>query len=177
MVMDEVAQALRRAATVLQRRPDMGLHDDAPATARWERGTRVVASHASGAKVQTDMPGELGGTGDQVSPGWLFRAGLATCAATCIAMRAATEGIELTTLEVKASSRSDTRGVLGMADDAGERVYAGPCDVQLRICIAASGASAQRLRALVDEAMRCSPIPNAVKNAVPMTLHVEVAEA
>lgn len=177
MALDHVAEALRRAATVLERRPDMGLHDDAPATARWERGVRIVASHANGATVQTDMPGELGGTGDQVTPGWLFRAGFASCAATSIAMRAATEGIELTTLEVKASSRSDTRGVLGMADAAGEPVDPGPCDVQLRVRIAATGASEQRLRALVDDAMRCSPIPNAVKNVVPMALHVEVTEA
>jgi len=176
MALHEVAEALRRAETVLERRPDKGLHDDAPATARWDRGMRIVASHANGATVQTDMPGELGGTGDQVTPGWLFRAGLASCAATCIAMRAATEGLALTTLEVIASSRSDTRGLFGMKEPSGEHVYPGPCDVQLRIRIAAAGASAQQLRALVEEATSCSPIPNAVKNAVPMTLHVEVAE-
>jgi uncharacterized OsmC-like protein len=60
------------------------------------------------------MPSEVGGSGDQVTPGWLFRAGLASCAATRIAMAAAAEGIELATLEVRASSRSDTRGLLGM---------------------------------------------------------------
>ena len=177
MALDEVAEALRRAVTVLERRPDIGLHDDAPATARWERGMRIVASHANGATVQTDMPGELGGTGDQVSPGWLFRAGLASCAATCIAMRAATAGFELTTLEVKASSRSDTRGVLGMKELSGERVYAGPCDVQLRVRIAAAGVSDAELHALVAEATQCSPVPTAVWNAVPMALHVEVAES
>jgi len=63
-----------------------GLLPDRPATARWERGTRVVASHANGAQMATDMPNELGGTGDGVTPGWLFRAGLASCAATSIAL-------------------------------------------------------------------------------------------
>ena len=74
----------------------MGMHDDAPATARWRGGTRVVTSHANGIEIPTDMPGELGGSGDRVTPGWLFRAGLASCAATRIAMGAAAEGIELT---------------------------------------------------------------------------------
>lgn len=175
MRMDPIAEALQRAATVLERRPDMGLHDDAPATARWEGGTRIVATHASGKSMQTDMPCELGGTGDQVSPGWLFRAGLASCAATCIAMQAAKQGIALDTLEVKATSRSDTRGMLGLADAAGQPVYAGPCDVQLHVRIGAAGASAPQLRALVEDATRCSPIPSAVRSALPVALHVDVA--
>ena len=118
----------------------MGLHDDAPATARWEGGTRVVASHANGTQVPTDMPAELGGTGDQVTPGWLFRAG-ARLVRGDDASRwpRPPQGIELTTLEVRASSRSDTRGLLGMADADGEPVCAGPRDVQLHVRIAAPG--------------------------------------
>ena len=95
MTTQRVAAALQRVAAVLRRRPEVGLHDDAPATARWEGGTRIVASHANGIRMSTDMPSELGGSGDQVTPGWLFRAGLASCFSTCIAMGAATEGIEL----------------------------------------------------------------------------------
>ena len=110
MTTGDLAQALQRAQSVLRRRPEMGLHDDAPATARWQHGTRTVASHANGMQMTTDMPGELGGSGDQVTPGWLFRAGLASCAATSIAMAAAAQQIELTSLEVRATSRSDARG-------------------------------------------------------------------
>jgi uncharacterized OsmC-like protein len=177
MVMEDIAAAMRRVKTVLQRRPEVGVHDDAPATARWERGMRVVASHANGTQLHTDMPGELGGTGDKITPGWLFRAGLASCAATRIAMGAAAEGIELTALEVKASSRSDTRGILGMTDESGNAVFAGPSDVQLHVRIAASGVSPQRLREIVEESHRCSPVPNAVENAMPVALHVEVETA
>src|SRR6187401_1206577 len=94
MPMQDVAAAMERVKTVLERRPEMGLHDDAPATARWEGGTRIVASHSNGKQMATDMPAELGGSGDQVTPGWLFRAGLASCAATTIAMAAARHGID-----------------------------------------------------------------------------------
>lgn len=177
MVMEDIAAAMQRVKTVLQRRPDVGVHDDSPATARWERGMRIVASHANGTQLLTDMPGELGGTGDKVTPGWLFRAGLASCAATRIAMGAAAEGIDLTVLEVKASSRSDLRGLLGMADESGQAVFAGPSDVQLHVRIAANGVSAQRLRALVEESHRCSPVPKVVETAMPVTLHVEVEAA
>lgn len=174
MTTQQLAQAMHRVEVVLKRSPDVGLHDDAPAAARWEVGTRVVASHANGTQIPTDMPGELGGSGDKVTPGWLFRAGLASCAATSIAMAAAAEGIELATLEVLVSSRSDTRGLLGMADADGEPVYAGPCDVRLLVRISAHGIAPERLRDLVEKSYRCSPIPNAVKNAVPVDFRIDV---
>ena len=174
MTTQDIAAAMQRVEAVLRRRPEIGLHDDAPATAHWESGTQVVASHANGTQMLTDMPGELGGSGDQVTPGWLFRAGLASCAATRIAMGAAAEGIELATLEVLASSRSDTRGLLGMADAEGELVYAGPQDVQLLVRISAHGVSSERLRALVEDSHHYSPVPNALQNAVPVALRIDV---
>jgi uncharacterized OsmC-like protein len=174
MSAQDLAQALQRVEVVLRRRPEMGLHDDAPATARWDGGTRIVSSHANGMQIQTDMPSELGGTGDQVTPGWLMRAGLAACTATRIAMGAAAAGIELTTLELRASSRSDTRGMLGMPDVDGTPVGAGPRDVQLHVTIAARGVEAERLRALVEESHRCSPVPCAIQEPVPVALSIEV---
>lgn len=95
MAAADIAKALQRVESVLRRRPDSGLNDDAPATARWDGGTRMVANHPSGKQVLTDMPAEIGGSGDQVTPGWLFRAALASCTATRIAMAAAAQGIAL----------------------------------------------------------------------------------
>lgn len=174
MSMQHVAAALERAENVLRRRPDMGLQDDAPATARWEGGTRIVASHANGTQMATDMPCELGGSGDQVTPGWMFRAGLASCAATSIAMHAAAAGIELSALEVRASSRSDTRALLGMAGTDGVRVPSAPCNMQLAVRIAAPGVAPEHLHALVTQACGRSPIPNAVENALPLELRIDL---
>ena len=177
MTLQKIATALQRVEAVLQRRPEHGLHDDAPATARWEGGARVTSSHANGTQVSSDMPSELGGTGDHVTPGWLFRAGLASCAATSIAMAAAAAGIELASLEVRASSRSDTRGLLGMADGEGRPVYAGPHDVELSVRISAPGVAPERLRSLVEDGVHRSPIPNAVQNATALPLHIDIAAA
>ena len=174
MAAPDLATALQRVHAVLQRRPDTGLHDDAPATACWRGGTRVIASHANGAQVLTDMPAELGGTGDQVTPGWLFRAGFASCAATSIVMAAAREGITLQTLELRVSSRSDARGLLGMADESGQPVDAMPSNMQLHVRIAADGVSSERLRALAEQGIACSPIPRAVQHAVPFALHIDI---
>jgi uncharacterized OsmC-like protein len=174
MASQEIAAAMRRVESVLKRRPEVGLHDDALATARWASGTRVVSSHANGTQILTDMPTELGGSGDQITPGWLFRAGLASCLATRIAMGAAAAGFELGMLEVLASSRSDARGLFGMSENSGEPVCAGPRDVQVLVRIAAPGVSPERLRILIEESNRCSPVSAAVRDAVPMTLRIEV---
>ena len=167
---------MQRVEAILQRRPGAGMHPEAPATARWEGGTRIVASHANGAQVATDMPSELGGAGNDVNvtPGWLFRAGFASCAATCIAMGAAAEGIELASLEVTAKSRSDLRGLLGMNDAEGKPVYAGPRDVELVVRVRAPGVAADRLRELIETRYRCSPISSAVASAMPVNLSIVI---
>jgi len=174
MAAQDIAAALQRAVTIFRQRPEAALHPDAPAAARWEGGTRVAARHANGARVQTDMPSELGGSGDQVTPGWLLRAGLASCLATRIVMAAAAEGIELTDLEVSASSRSDARGMLGMADAAGGAVFPGPRDLELRVRIAGHAASAEDLRRLVERSHRVSPNSAAIESALPIALAIEV---
>jgi uncharacterized OsmC-like protein len=124
------------------------------------------------------MPADLGGDGGAVTPGWLLRAGLASREATTIAMVAAVEGIELETLEVIASSRSDTRGLLGMTDAEGKRIRAGPGDVQLHVRIsAADGTSAQKLRALVERSHACSPVSCAMQDPIRVELLIDCEDA
>ena len=177
MSLQNIATALKRVETALTRRPEAGLHDDTPAAARWQGGTGVVTRHDNGTALPTDMPRELGGSGEHVTPGWLFRAGLASCAVTSIVFVAAAEGIALTTLEVRATSRSAARGLLGMADASGEAVYAGPGELTLQVRIAAEGVPAERLRALVEAGLRHSPIPNAASHATPYALHIDTVGA
>ncbi|WP_077033860.1 OsmC family protein [Pelomonas sp. KK5] len=175
MSLIDVAAALERVRAVLRRRPESGLHDDAAATARWEGGTRVLASHAGGARFVTDMPTELGGSGEHPTPGWLFRAGMSSCAVVSIVFAAAGEGIELAALEVKATSRSDSRGMFGLPDAEGRPISAGPGELQLHVRIAAPGVPEARLRALVEAAVARSPMPTAVRNANPLALNIDVS--
>ena len=171
---ERILKAMQRVRAVLARRPQAGVHADEPATARWDEGMRVITSHADGTHVTTDMPAELGGAGNQPTPGWLFRAGLASCLATRIAMEAIAAGILLTRLEVIAKSTSDVRGLLGMMGDADEPVTAAPCEVQLEVHIGASNVAHERIRALVDASYRCSPVSAAVERAIPVGLLVDI---
>lgn len=174
MTLQIVGTAVKRVMAAFQRLPEIGIHVDPPAVARWESGTRVVTRNADGLEFVTDMPKELGGAGDQVTPGWLFRAGVASCAVTSITLAAANEGVELTALEVDVGSRSDVRGLLGMAEPNGEPVYAGPFDVVLRVTIAANGSSPEGLMTLVEGCLSHSPIPSALKAVTPFSLRVNV---
>lgn len=171
-----IAQAMERAVTVLTRRPDKGVHDDASARACWRGGTRITSHHASGTRMDTDMPTELGGSGDCVSPGWLFRSGIAACAATVIAMVAASEGIALDALEVVVGSESDTRGVLGMREVDGTPIPAGPLGLRVEVRIQADGVDDARLRQLVDDGMKRSPMMDALLRHPPVTVEVRVDE-
>lgn len=85
-----------------------------------------------------------------------------------IALRAAQEGISLTTLEVTAGSDSDDRGLL--TDDAA----AGPLRVWTQVRLGAEGVAEARLRGVVDWADAHSPVGDAIRRAVPMTTEVEV---
>jgi uncharacterized OsmC-like protein len=173
----DVATALARVISVLKRRAGAGMHEDVPAIAHWNGGLSVTTTHPNGAQVQTNMPVEWGGDANTVSPGWLMRAGLSACAATCIAMLAARRAVELTDLDVRASSRSDARGIFGMMGAGNERVSPGPHDLHLRVRISARNASSAQLRALVEEACACSPVSTALLETTPIELHIEEGTA
>lgn len=171
---NRIAASIERLKSVIGRRPECAVHDDAPATARWDSGTRVVASHANGHTMVTDMPPELGGEGRHVTPGWMFRAGIASCSATRIAMSAAEQGIVLDYLEVVAGSTSDARGILGMPDAAGGAVPAGASEVRLAVRIAADGVDDERLRRLVRDSHPLAPMASNIERSVPVILSVTV---
>jgi uncharacterized OsmC-like protein len=169
-----IAAALERLKAVVLRRPEFAVHDDAPATARWDGGTRIVSSHANGHAMVTDMPADMGGQGQHVSPGWMFRAGIASCCATRIAMAAAQEGIVLSQLEVVAGSTSDVRGMLDMPDAGGGTVPAGASEIRLDVRIAADGLDDERLRRLVQDSHRLAPMSSNIERSVPLILTVAI---
>jgi len=177
MTLQHIATALERAESVLRRRPDMAVHEDTTATSRWEGGLRCISSHPNGTEIATDVDREIGGTGDEVSPGWLMRAGIASCAASSLVMRAAAAGIELTSLEVIVRSHSDTRGLLGIAAADGAAIDPAPREIELVFRLAARDASHERLEALVAESQRCAPVPAAVLHGVPARVRVEIEPA
>jgi uncharacterized OsmC-like protein len=144
----------------------------APATARLIDGLRCAVDGPQGASLMTDMASAMGGGASAPAPGWLLRASLASCTATSIAMRAASLGVELATLEVTVESAGDLRGLLGL-----DGVSAGYASIAARVRIAATGTSAAELREIVEWADRHSPIPCTARGSPRYALDVEILPA
>jgi uncharacterized OsmC-like protein len=87
-----------------------------------------------------------------------------------LAMEAARDGIELTELEVSVESESDFRGVLGV--DAS--VQPGPLSMRVGIRLAATDATEEQLRAIVERAESRSPVRDALARAVPMRTELAI---
>ena len=163
-----LADAIRGATEYLAAHPEEAAYTDSAAAATLEDGLRVVVRDPSGRTAETDMPTGIGGADSAPSPGWLFRAALASCDATLIAIRAATLGVELDRVEVTIDSESNDYGMLGLD----ESVPAGPLSVRTRVSVAAKGTDRETIREIVDWATAHCPVCDAVKRAVPVSVEI-----
>lgn len=172
MTTANIRQALETLSHLIAEQPAMAVTKNVPATARLLEGLRCEVKGPNGESAYTDMPPTVGGTASAPSPGWLFRASLASCTTTTIALRAARLGIALTTLEVTAESDSDHRGLLGLDD----KISASLSPITIRIRIGASGITADQLRELALWGDRHSPIACTARSAPNCSVEVEVAD-
>ena len=165
-----IQQAIEKTSRLIAEQPEKARAKNAPATARLIRGLRIESKGPNGETAHTDMPPAMGGEASAPSPGWLFRAAIASCTATCIATKAARQGISLATLEVTIESSSDNRGMLGLDD----RISAGLSEIACRVKIGADGVSAEKLRELVEWGDRHSPMACTARGTPSFSLAVEV---
>jgi len=165
----QVREAIEKMTGVLAEQPQKARSKNAAATATLEAGLRFQVAGPNGEAAVTDMATALGGDASAPAPGWLFRASLASCHATVIAMRAARLGLTLKTLEVTVMSESDARGLLGTDD----KVSAGLVGMGIHVKIGATGVDPEQLRELVSWAMAHSPVGCTVRDA--QTTPVEVS--
>ena len=169
--MPGVGEAVEKLEKALVAAPEKGLARNSPATATLQRDLSVRVSGPRGESLATDMPPALGGAAAAPPPGWLLRAGLASCTATVIAMRAARLGVVLDTLEVTVESESDNRGMLGTDDNVSAALSA----LVTRVRIGARDVEAERLREIVAWADRHSPVACTVREERQVGVEIEVA--
>lgn len=166
----QVREAIQTLARVLAEQPHKARAKNPAASAELEGGLRFRISGPNGETASTDMPVALGGKASAPAPSWLFRASLASCTATVIAMHAAQLGVTLDTLKVSVSSESDVRGLLG----TDEKISAGLDGMHLHVQIGAAGASPEQLRDIVSWADSHSPVGCTARGARSTALEIEV---
>lgn len=162
-------ESLERAKRLFLERPAAAKKPNTAATAVWREGLVCEIAGPAGEKAVTDMPEPMGGTGSGSNPGWLLRAGMASCAATAIAMRAAMQGIALRTLEVNVQSESDARGLVGIPE-----VPTALGNMRMTIKIGADGVDETRLRELAEWGEANSPVSCTMRDRPPVAVAVTV---
>src|SRR6476620_3278383 len=109
-----IATALETVSAAITANPEKARAKYAPATATLTDGLKCRVIGPSGESIETDMGKAMGGTASAPNPGWYFRASIAACCSTAIAMNAGRRGINLTVLEVTVEADGDNRGLLGL---------------------------------------------------------------
>ena len=167
----DIARAIANARSYLTANPAEARYRDGAATATIEDGLRVRVTGTDGSSLVTDMVTGVGGGGSAPSPGWMFRAAYASCAATLIAMRAAEEGWALSALDVTVDSESDDRGILGLSPE----IPAGPLSVRVSVRASAPGVDAGVFRAAIEAAVARCPVHDAVVRPVPVEIEIRAS--
>ena len=165
-----IRDAIEKISRALAEQPEKAKSKNVPATARLLDGLRCEVTGSNGETVHTDMPPAMGGAASAPNPGWVFRASLASCTATTIAMHAARLGVTLTTLDVTVESHSDNRGLLGLDD----KISAGLSSLATRVKIGASDVPPDQLRELAEWGDRHSPVACTARMSPSYALKVEV---
>jgi len=167
---ESIKRALEGAVGYLTANPHEARYRDGHARATLRDGLVVDVTGAAGEVLVTDMTTSVGGTASAPSPGWLFRAAIASCVTTLIAMRAASQEVAIESLEVTVDSESDDRGILGI--DAS--VPAGPLSVRVSVAVHASGVDGDLLREIARWGVEHCPVVDAVGRQVPVETLIEV---
>jgi uncharacterized OsmC-like protein len=165
-----IAATLESVVATIKANPEKARAKYAPATATLADGLKCSVTGPSGESLATDMGKAMGGDASAPNPGWYFRASIAACCSTAIAMNAARRGINLTALEVTVEADGDNRGILGMD----ESVSAGHGALRTNVKIASDNASPEQLQDLVRFAEAHSPVGCTVRDAPPNALRIDV---
>jgi uncharacterized OsmC-like protein len=171
MTTSQISATLDKMSDTIAKIPEKAVAKHESATARLADGLKFQITGPSGMMVETDMPFAMGGSASQPNPGWMFRASLASCCATVIAMRAAQTNIDLTMLEVQVDSGGDLRGILGIDDE----ISAGMTSLTTKVRIAAHNATPSQLEELVKWGNAHAPVGCTVQNAATNSLKIEIA--
>lgn len=169
--MAEIRESIENAVRYLSEHPDEARYTDSYARATIGEALRVQVEGPNRERIVTDMSGGVGGRGEEPSPGWLFRAAIASCVASTIGMEAAREDVTLSSLEVDVDSESDDRGILGMDTS----VPAGPLSTRIGIRARADGVEEERLRELLARGAGRCPVCDATKRAINVSLEIETS--
>jgi uncharacterized OsmC-like protein len=149
--------AFERNVRALTKRPALG-RDTGVLTARIRDGL-TCEIEAGPFRLVADMPTTAGGKGAAPTPGVYGRAALGSCLAIGYMMRAAAQGVPITSVEVEVRADYDAGALYGVGD-------APPGYTEVRYVVTLeSNAPEEALRRVLDEADAHSPYLDVFRRA------------
>lgn len=170
MDQQDIASNITRAREYLRTLPAMAQSHDVPASATVLHDLVMKVSGPDG--MPDGLVAGIGSSAAVPSPGWFFRAALASQVALFITMRSAEKGALLEDLEVIVDAETDDRGALGMD----EGIPAGPLSMVITVRYSRSNVSDAETRDIVDWSISHTPIHDAVTRPVPVSFRIEKGE-
>ncbi|MBS1827430.1 MAG: OsmC family protein [Acidobacteria bacterium] len=165
---DQLRDTLERNARALALRPSIG-QNTAITMVRLTEGLACEVEEGPW-KLRVDMSPKSGGAGSAPNPGVLGRASLGSCLAIGYAMWAARRGVALEEISVEVQADFDTAAEYGLTDDQ-PGYHQVRCNVKVR-----SKAPAEEVRAVIEEADRCSSYLAVWTKPQDVRLNIEVTE-
>ena len=153
-----IAAALQRLNGTLDRRPNFGRHTGSSVTTLGE-GLRCE-TEVDGFTIVSDLRPAFGGEGSAPTPSVLLSSALGACLAMGYQLRAAENGIELTSVRVTVETDSELGGML-RCDSPAPPGFTG---IRYRVDVE-SPAPTSDLERIVDLADRLSPVLDALTTA------------
>jgi uncharacterized OsmC-like protein len=164
-----IKESIERTISQWNDHPEKG-RGTITAEAELEQGLRIRAQQSGEHVITTDMSNGVGGDDSGPSPGSVARAALASCDASMVAIRAAQEGIHLTTLRVIVEWDYDARGMLGVDNS----IPAGPLGLRVNYRLGANDVSTDQLEAVAEWAEAHSPVGDAFRRELDYETDIEI---
>lgn len=162
MNVEKIASSVSATQQALRGMADAAGPDEEAVAILEDTGLRSRITGPGDQKAFADGPTGIGGDASAPNPGWLFRAGVASCAAAVIGMRAGVKGVKLDHLEVRVNSRSDPRGVL----EVNNEIPIGFLDMSVHVKIRAAGVDPATLKEIAEWGIAHSPMNDACRRPV-----------
>ncbi len=164
--MEQLRTVMERNARALELRPGIG-QNTAITKVRWVEGLACEMEEGTW-KLRADMSPKSGGSATAPNPGVFGRASLGSCLAIGYVMWAARRGVELDSIEVEVQADFDAAAEYGLTESH-PGYNAVRCNVQVH-----SKAPADIVRAVIEEANRCSSYLAVWRKPQDVRLNIEV---
>lgn len=159
---------LNRAATLVEKRPDIGQRDYANSASN-KNGLYCSIAEKDW-ELSADVPQSMGGENLAPSPSSLFRASVSSCVAIGIKMWAARMDVAISAIDVTFTTHVDARGQFGVSDEVAPGFESASLDIHLT-----TDTPPEDISRVLETSLRYSAMMDAIRGRFPIDTRILVS--